>query len=104
RRVAGPRRARVRAGAARRPHRRHAVERRGAAGAAAGGGRSPARPGEALHPRRRSRRPMTPPEAIEARRLHPMTLVQRLLVSIPALVVLLLPVFRAPDANAWLSL
>lgn len=40
----------------------------------------------------------------EAQRLHPMTLLQRLLVSIPALIVLLLPVLRAPDANAWMSL
>lgn len=44
------------------------------------------------------------PAPIEARRLHPMTLVQRLLVSIPGLAVLLLPVLRRPDADAWVSL
>ncbi|MEX1055460.1 MAG: TRAP transporter large permease subunit [Rhodothermales bacterium] len=39
----------------------------------------------------------------EMRRLHPMTLAYRFLVSVPALVVVLLPVMRSPDANAWLS-
>lgn len=48
--------------------------------------------------------PPSPPIPTEARRLHPMTLVQRLLASLPALVLLLLPVFRQPDADAWLSL
>ena len=45
-----------------------------------------------------------PPAPIEIRRLHPMTLVQRLLVSVPALAFLLLPVLRRPDADAWISL
>ena len=39
----------------------------------------------------------------EMKRLHPMTLAYRFLVSLPALIVVLLPVLRAPDANAWLS-
>lgn len=37
------------------------------------------------------------------RRLHPMTLVQRLLVSLPAVLVVVLPL-RNPDANAWIYL
>lgn len=39
----------------------------------------------------------------EMERLHPFTLVHRLIVSVPALVVVLLPVLRRPDANAWIS-
>jgi putative membrane protein len=42
-------------------------------------------------------------EPQEMRRLSPWTLVYRFLVSLPALVIILLPVLRAPDANAWLS-
>jgi len=37
-------------------------------------------------------------------RLHPMTLVQRLLTSLPALLFLLLPFLRSPDKNAWFAL
>ncbi|NNF04578.1 MAG: PH domain-containing protein, partial [Rhodothermales bacterium] len=40
----------------------------------------------------------------EGRRLHPMTLLQRFLVSIPALVFLILPMRQAPDSTAWLNL
>ncbi|ARA94870.1 hypothetical protein AWN76_018060 [Rhodothermaceae bacterium RA] len=39
----------------------------------------------------------------DGHRLHPMTLVQRLLLSLPGLVLLLLPVLRAPNRDAWLS-
>ena len=45
-----------------------------------------------------------PPAPIASRRLHPMTLLQRVVVSLPALAVLLMPVVRNPDANAWFSL
>lgn len=37
-------------------------------------------------------------------RLHPMTLLQRLIVSLPALVFLLLPFLRSPDTNAYVSI
>jgi putative membrane protein len=37
-------------------------------------------------------------------RLHPMTLVQRLLVSLPALVFLLVPLGRSPGRDAWFTL
>jgi putative membrane protein len=40
----------------------------------------------------------------ELRRLHPMTLVYRFVVSLPALVLILRPALRSSDANAWLSL
>ena len=40
----------------------------------------------------------------EGKRLHPMTLLQRFLVSIPALVFLLLPILQSPDSTAWLNL
>lgn len=40
----------------------------------------------------------------EGKRLHPMTLLQRFLVSIPALLFLLLPVLQSPDSTAWLNL
>lgn len=50
----------------------------------------------------------TPPEGTlqvgEPQRLHPMTLLQRVLVSLPALAFLLLPLLRSPDENAWISL
>ena len=39
--------------------------------------------------------------AVEMERLHPFTLLHRVIVSIPALVVVLLPVLRGPDADAW---
>lgn len=39
----------------------------------------------------------------EMRRLHPYTLMQRFLVSAPALFVILLPALRNPDAGAWVS-
>lgn len=44
------------------------------------------------------------PESPNVHRLHPMTLLQRLVVSLPALVFLLLPFLRNPDANAYVSL
>ncbi len=40
----------------------------------------------------------------EAKRLHPMTLLQRVLVSLPALAFLLLPTLTSPDADSWFSL
>ena len=40
----------------------------------------------------------------EARRLHPLTLLQRMVVSLPALVFILLPVFRSGDSTAWFNL
>ena len=40
----------------------------------------------------------------EAKRLHPMTLLQRVLVSLPALAFLLLPTLTSPDAESWFSL
>lgn len=39
----------------------------------------------------------------DGKRLHPMTLLQRFLVSIPALIFLLLPVLQSPDSTAWLN-
>lgn len=44
---------------------------------------------------------MLPPDV---HRLHPMTLVQQLLVSLPALAFLLLPLWRSPGRDAWFSL
>lgn len=44
------------------------------------------------------------PEKAEMERLHPSTLLQRLILSVPALVLVLLPVLRRPDADAWISL
>lgn len=44
------------------------------------------------------------PAPVEERRLHPMTLVQRFLLSLPALFFLLLPVLRNPGADTWISL
>ena len=40
----------------------------------------------------------------EAKRLHPFTLIQRVLVSLPALAFILLPTLTSPDAESWLSL
>ena len=51
-------------------------------------------------------RPAPPPpgNTAESRRLHPWTLALRLVVSAPALVFLLLPVFRSPDGVAVFNL
>ena len=46
----------------------------------------------------------TAPPAQDVRRLHPLTLLQRLVVSLPGLLILLLPFLRSPDRDAWLSL
>jgi len=40
----------------------------------------------------------------EPRRLHPLTLVQRTIVSLPALIFILLPVIRGSDSTAWFNL
>ncbi len=40
----------------------------------------------------------------EAKRLHPMTLLQRLLVSLPALAFLLYPALSNPNSEAWFSI
>ncbi len=40
----------------------------------------------------------------QPRRLHPLTLVQRLVVSLPALVFILIPVFTQSDGTAWFNL
>lgn len=40
----------------------------------------------------------------EMERLHVLTLVHRLLVSLPALIVILLPVLRGPGADAWIMI
>ena len=40
----------------------------------------------------------------EVRRLHPMTLLQRMVVSLPALGFILLPVIRSGDSTAWFHL
>ena len=40
----------------------------------------------------------------QARRLHPLTLVQRLIVSLPGLVFILLPLFKESDGTAWFNL
>lgn len=40
----------------------------------------------------------------DAKRLHPMTLLQRVLVSLPALAFILYPALASPDAEAWISL
>jgi putative membrane protein len=39
-----------------------------------------------------------------AKRLHPMTLLQRVLVSLPALAFILLPALTSPDTESWFSL
>ena len=49
----------------------------------------------------------TAPSAVPqeaGRRLHPKTLVQRVLISLPGVLFLLLPFFRSPDGNAWFTL
>ncbi len=40
----------------------------------------------------------------EPRRLHPLTLVQRTIVSLPALIFILLPFLRGSDSTAWFNL
>ncbi|MFW5955534.1 MAG: PH domain-containing protein, partial [Rhodothermales bacterium] len=40
----------------------------------------------------------------EGRRLHPLTLVQRFLISVPAFLLLLVPVLRGSDPNVYLTL
>lgn len=40
----------------------------------------------------------------EPRRLHPLTLVQRFVVSLPGLVFILIPVFKQSDGTAWFNL
>lgn len=47
---------------------------------------------------------MTVRDYSEAQRLHPLTLVQRFLVSIPGLLLLMLPFLSSPGQNAWTSL
>lgn len=43
-------------------------------------------------------------ETAGARRLHPLTLVQRLIVSLPGFVFILLPMFGERDSSAWINL
>jgi len=46
-----------------------------------------------------------PPAALEPKRLHPLTMVQRVIVSLPALVFIMLPVLRGNgDSTAWFNL
>jgi putative membrane protein len=44
------------------------------------------------------------PDALEMKRLHPMTILQRGIVSIPGFVLLLLPLLRSPAGETWISL
>ncbi len=41
---------------------------------------------------------------LDVRRLHPMTLVQRFILSLPGFVILLLPVVRSPSTTSWFNL
>lgn len=41
---------------------------------------------------------------MEPKRLHPLTMVQRVIVSLPALVFIMLPVMRGGDSTAWFNL
>lgn len=41
---------------------------------------------------------------METKRLHPLTMVQRVIVSLPALVFIMLPVLRGGDSTAWFNL
>lgn len=43
-------------------------------------------------------------EMAGARRLHPLTLVQRLIVSLPGFVFILLPMFGERDSSAWINI
>ncbi len=44
------------------------------------------------------------PEAERTRRLHPLTFLQRFIVSLPGVVLLLFPLFRGETRDAWLSI
>ena len=44
------------------------------------------------------------PHLAEPHRLHPMTLIQRVVVSLPGMLLLLLPFLRNPSREAWFSL
>lgn len=48
--------------------------------------------------------PAAAPDAPEERRLHPMTILQRVAVALPAMFLLLLPVLRSSDGVAWFNL
>ncbi|MDA0378263.1 MAG: PH domain-containing protein [Bacteroidetes bacterium] len=48
--------------------------------------------------------PDLPDAALTARRLHPLTMVQRFLVSLPGLFFILLPILRGGDSMAWFNL
>lgn len=41
---------------------------------------------------------------LEPKRLHPLTMVQRVILSLPALVFIMLPVLRGGDSSAWFNL
>src|SRR5690606_41938133 len=41
-------------------------------------------------------------ELAEMQRLHPLTLIHRVILSLPALLLALLPAIRNPDASSWL--
>ncbi len=43
-------------------------------------------------------------ESVGPKRLHPLTLVQRLIVSLPGLFFILWPLFRETDSTAWINL
>ncbi len=45
-----------------------------------------------------------PGDTIEMDRLHPFTLAHRLIISLPALLVILLPVLRGADTNTWIMM
>ena len=44
------------------------------------------------------------PAGADVRRLHPWTLMQRFVVSLPGFVILLIPVVRSPSGSSWLNL
>ena len=44
-----------------------------------------------------------PPAFDRPQRLHPLSLVYRLLTSLPYIVVLLVPLFGTPDAQQWVG-
>lgn len=50
-----------------------------------------------------SREAPAPPPRGEARRLHPLTLVQRILVSLPAVAFIMLPLFTSPGRDSYFS-
>lgn len=41
---------------------------------------------------------------VDVKRLHPMTLIQRVILSLPGFVILLLPVVRSPSTTSWFNL